>query len=268
MIASDLLNEDRKVKFDGVTYPDYGWCVILCGNPGIDKSTAYKNLVSINAKNFDADKLITYKLETSELNGNKLIMKNGDEWELDGIPELYNMSNPVFVSFVREKTGPFADEIRQHFFNIGVRDNKETLPNIVFDITGNDIIDFQQIIENVKPLGYKISVVWALGDFEQIIKQNVQIDRRVSHSIINDKLWDEWDIAGDILFDKVMLKSIDEFWVILQSVFDPDDPDDIFRHQNLAYVYQITGTNDLANLMSIARHMVNDQISKLAEKFK
>ena len=67
---------------------------------------------------------------------------------------------------------------------------------------------------------------------------------------------------------KVMLKSIDEFWVILQSVFDPDDPDDIFRHQNLAYVYQITGTNDLANLMSIARHMVNDQISKLAEKFK
>lgn len=152
--------------------------------------------------------------------------------------------------------------------NIGVRDSKETLPNIVFDITGNDIIDFQQIIENVKPLGYKISVVWALGDFEQIIKQNVQIDRRVSHSIIIDKLWDEWYISGEILLDKVMLKSIDEFWVILQSVFDPNDPDDIFRHQSLAYVYQITGTNDLADLMSIVRHMVNDQISKLAEKFK
>lgn len=73
---------------------------------------------------------------------------------------------------------------------------------------------------------------------------------------------------NEVIMIKVMLKSIDEFWVILQSVFDPDDPDDIFRHQNLAYVYQITGTNDLANLMSIARHMVNDQISKLAEKFK
>lgn len=90
-----------------------------------------QNLVSINAKKFDVDDLKTYKLETSELEGNKLIMKNGDVWELDGIPEPYNMSNPAFTSFVHEKTRPFARKVKQQFFNMGVKDNKETLPNIV-----------------------------------------------------------------------------------------------------------------------------------------
>ena len=263
LIEGDLLNEDRTVKFDGVTFPNYGWCVIMCGGPGIGKSTAYRNLVSINAKKFDVDDLKTYKLETSELEGNKLIMKNGDVWELDGIPKPYNMSNPAFTSFVHEKTRPFARKVKQQFFNMGAKDNKETLPNIVFDITGSDIKDFQYIIENVKPLGYKVSVVWVLGDFEQAIKQNAQRGRQVDARIVYEKHDEVLHTVRALLRDKVMLKSIDEFWVIVQSVFDPDDPDDLLRYQNLANVYRLKGSDDLIDMPEIVAAQIAEQIEKL-----
>lgn len=263
LIEGDLLNEDRTVKFDGVTFPNYGWCVIMCGGPGIGKSTAYKNLVSINAKKFDVDDLKTYKLETSELEGNKLIMKNGDVWELDGIPEPYNMSNPAFTSFVHEKTRPFARKVKQQFFNMGVKDNKETLPNIVFDITGSDIKDFQYIIENVKPLGYKISVVWVLGDFEQAIKQNAQRGRQVDAQIVYEKHDEVLYTVRALLRDRVMLKSIDEFWVILQSIFDPNDPDDVFRYQSLTNVYRLKGRGDLIEMPEIIADKIDEQRRKL-----
>lgn len=263
LIEGDLLNEDRTVKFDGVTFPNYGWCVIMCGGPGIGKSTAYRNLVSINAKKFDVDDLKTYKLETSELEGNKLIMKNGDVWELDGIPEPYNMSNPAFTSFVHEKTRPFARKVKQQFFNMGVKDNKETLPNIVFDITGSDIEDFQYIIENVKPLGYKISVVWVLGDFEQAIKQNAQRGRQVDASIVFKKHKKVMSTVQDLLLDKVMLRSIDEFWVIVQSVFNPNDPDDLLRYQSLTNVYRLKGRDDLVDMPEIVAAQIAEQTDKL-----
>lgn len=263
LIEGDLLNEDRTVKFDGVTFPNYGWCVIMCGGPGIGKSIAYRNLVSINAKKFDVDDLKTYKLETSELEGNKLIMKNGDVWELDGIPRPYNMSNPAFTSFVHEKTRPFARKVKQQFFNMGVKDNKETLPNIVFDITGSDIKDFQYIIENVKPLGYKISVVWVLGDFEQAIKQNAQRGRRVDSQIVFETHDEVLGTVRALLRDRVMLKSIDEFWVILQSIFDPNDPDDVLRYQSLTNVYRLKGRDDLIEIPKIIADKINEQIRKL-----
>lgn len=263
LIEGDLLNEDRTVKFDGVTFPNYGWCVIMCGGPGIGKSTAYKNLVSINAKKFDVDDLKTYKLKTSELEGDKLIMRNGDVWELDGIPEPYNMSNPAFTSFVHEKTRPFAGKVRRQFFNMGAKDNKETLPNIVFDITGSDIEDFQQIIENVKPLGYKISVVWVLGDFEQAIKQNAQRGRQVDASIVFKKHKKVMSTVQDLLLDKVMLRSIDEFWVIVQSIFNPNDPDDLLRYQNLTNVYRLKGRDDLIDMPEIVATQIAKQTDKL-----
>lgn len=57
IFESTQLNEDKVVKFDGQTFPKFGWAVILMGGGGSGKSTVFERLIPIEGKYMNTDML-------------------------------------------------------------------------------------------------------------------------------------------------------------------------------------------------------------------
>lgn len=265
-LCEDMLIEDKSVKFEGQVNPAFGWCVIMCGGSGVGKSTAFDYLVPINARKYDVDELKQYTLKTSELDGNKLILKNGEEIDLNGIKEPYTLSNPAFNNLIHQKTAPLAKKVKQNILGMGANTSPERLPNIVFDITGSNIDDFQSIIITIKPLGYKIAIVWVLGEIERAIEQNKARDREVPLDTLIYKHNNSFNTITHIFSDKEMLHNINEFWIILQTIFNPKDKVDTQRYINLPNVYKINSKEDVINLPNRIQGMINRQRKVITQK--
>lgn len=275
----DMLTEDKSVKFNGQVYPKFGWCVILCGGSGSGKSTAYKYLIPIDAKKYDVDALKTsllgakdkeydkYKIVRSELNGDKIILRNGQEISLEGIPEPYNLSNSEFTELIHKATRPLSKKVKQSFLDIGKNASKDRLPNIVFDITGKDVNDIEEIISAVKPIGYKVALVWVMGDIEQAISQNETRFRQVPKDLLIQIHWDVIKSLTEIATTRELFDSIDDFYVILQTVFNLKDPEQRDKYINMPNVYKIESRKDVANFPDIIKDMVEKNRKTIISKY-
>lgn len=268
VLDEKYINEDKTVKFNNKSYPDYGYCVILCGGPGVGKSTAFDTLVSINARKYNADDIKDYNLKRSELNGDKLVFNDGSYWDLgaENVSEPYDMSNPEFTSFVHKHSKSLTNKLKDNILDMGRNASKGTLPNIVFDITGSELVDFQEIIDKVKPLGYKISIVWVLGSVEQAISQNNNRSRQVPIDVLLSKHSRVFNSVADFFSRKTMLSAIEEFWIILQTVYDVTDKNAVQHYINLPNVYQIKTKEDAIDLPNRVQGMVSRQRKFLRDK--
>ena len=268
-LTEDVITEDKVVKFNGQTNPPYGWCVILCGGSGIGKSTAADLLVPINARRYDVDALKSDRFYKISYDGDDhtITFNNGESYVLEdeGIFEPYDMQNPDFVSWLHQKRRPMAKKLKKSIFKAGEYADKERLPNILFDITGKDVEDFESIISEVKPIGYKVAVVWVLGEIKQAISQNEKRGRQVPRDVLLKAHRGVFNAIGDIAMDAKLFSQIDEFWVILQSVFDVGDPNDVDRYRKLANVYKIERRGDALMLPDKVKQMYDDQIREIAK---
>lgn len=216
-----ILNEDKTVNFNGKPFPRDGWCVIVCGGPGMGKSTAINNIINIDAKHLDVDEVKTMWLSGSEIYGDKLITASGKEYNLDeyGIDEPYDFSNAKFTSFVHEVTKPLARKRKEYFVKAAGTASGGRLPNVIFDITGDEISKFMDIISVAKEIGYKISVVYVAGKITQALAQNERRARRVDKEIVLSK---HRDVIGTVikLYNSNLMDEVDEFYVIVQYDID------------------------------------------------
>lgn len=131
--------------------------------------------------------------------------------------------------------------------------------------TGKDVEDFESIISEVKPIGYKVAVVWVLGEIKQAISQNEKRARQVPRDVLLKAHRGVFTAIGDIAMDAKLFSQIDEFWVILQSVFDVGDPNDVDRYRKLANVYKIARRGDALMLPDKVKQMYDDQIREIAK---
>lgn len=254
----DILNEDKSVSFGGQEYPKFGWCVIVCGGSGSGKSSVIKNLIHIQAKTLDVDDIKKTVLSKSEINGDKLILPNGKEYSLDGISEPYDMSNPEYTAFIHKITKPLARSKKDTFFNSLVSDNKDRLPNVMFDITGAHIDDFDYIIHTLKPLGYKISVVWVLAGLGTALYRNSKRDRVVPENIVVDKYFSVLGTVSSIFGDKSFLNQVDDVWVVLNDAeFNPDDKESVYDYRKLPNVYHVKSKEDVLKLPNRIASAIN-----------
>lgn len=254
------LTEDKVVKFDGQTYPNFGWCVIMCGGPGMGKSTVYKKLVPINAKVFDVDALKTFTLKTSEIDDNVITMRDGTQYNLNdlGIEAPYNLSNDKFTSFIHDKTRPLAKKVRKNVYGTVDRSDKDRLPNVLFDITGSNINDFVDIIDEMGDRGYKIAVVCVLGDVEQAADQNAQRPRKIKNDLLYSLHKDVLHSIENLIGDRKLLARIDSVWVVINFKYDTGDPNDVRRYIEKANVYQIKTVDDIVDLPKRVERTLRD----------
>lgn len=269
VLNEEILTEDNVVKFNGETYPSYGWCVILCGGSGTGKSTASNLLVPIDARKYDVDILKSEKFYTIAWDGYSdiLTFNDGTSYDMgeERISEPYTLSNPDFVRWLHQKRKPLADKLKKAIFKAGSYASKDRLPNIMFDITGKNKNDFESIVSEVKPIGYKVAIVWVLGDVAQAIENNAKRERKVPIEVLLKVHRGVFRTIEDIGFDTALLKEIDEFWVILQTTFDTSNKDDMLRYKKLDNVFHIDNSRDALVFPETVASVYNKQKEYLSK---
>lgn len=164
------LNEVSYISNNGADFDNYGWCFILCGAPGSGKSYLIKHTLGATGKVFDID---TYRERYR-----KYLEKQGQK--IDDFRSLQNAS---------------GEKMRKQEKAFLAAQNKDRLGNIIFDITGRPAKRgesqnlFEEILEMVKPAGYKVAVCWCVANRSVSMLRNVMrgSDKTSGRQIIPDK---------------------------------------------------------------------------------
>lgn len=258
------LNEDKTVNPGGTPFPTNGWCVIVCGGPGIGKSSAISNLINIDAKHLDVDIVKTLWLKTTEFDDGILRTSDGKEYSMgaENIEEPYDLSNPKFTSFVHEVTKPLAKARKNAFINAAGNYDEEKLPNVIFDITGDDITKFMDIINTCKPLGYQIAIVLVAGEISQAIEQNELRSRKVKKELLLSK---HRDVLYTIMkfFDSNLINEVDECYVIVQFRVDISTPEGKMKYLRKDNVYKVKQRGKQILVPENIRHLMISEYEKL-----
>jgi dephospho-CoA kinase len=172
--AVDLLYE-KLVVFGGGA--KYGQIVFMSGGAGSGKGFASKAFMeSEKFKIRDVDEWKKAYLELAKLKDinpelKNLNLKNGDD---------------VFALHMFVKNRKTKDKTLDMLLNDVKADR---LPNIIFDITGKEMSDFEEVIPRLIETGYdakNIHVAWVLTDFKVAYTANLTRSRVVPGSVFLD----------------------------------------------------------------------------------
>ena len=164
------LNEVSYISNEGADFDNYGWCFILCGAPGSGKSYLIKHTLGVTGKVFDID---TYRERYR-----KYLEKQGQK-----------------IANFRSLQNASGEKMRKQEKAFLAAQNKDRLGNIIFDITGRPAKRgesqnlFEEILEMVKPAGYKVAVCWCVANRSVSMLRNVMrgSDKTSGRQIIPDK---------------------------------------------------------------------------------
>jgi len=149
----------------------YGQVVFLAGGAGSGKGFAQKEFMeSDKFKVFDVDELKKLFIKVRDLD---MDLRNPDD-----VAKLHDM---VKKSGVRDaRLNLLAKSVSQS-------KSKETLPNLMFDVTLKEIEDIKEMLPMLNALGYdgkNIHVTWVLTDYYVAVKANQERDRVVPDDIL------------------------------------------------------------------------------------
>ena len=256
-LRESILTEDKIVKFDGTTYPKDGWCLIMCGGPGSGKSTVLKNIIPINAKIYDADAIKQYTVKHGEIADNELIL-NGKHYDIpDDIEPPYNLDNSDYVSYLHNTLKPLNKRIKNNMFKMGADNGR--LPNIAFDITGSDLEDFTQIIDNVIPLGYKVCIVWVLGTLQMSLDNNAARARKVKKDIVLTKYHDVITTVPRVIDSPSIMSKVNDFWVVFSVAYNIKTQEGRYKFIKDTNVDKVSSEDSINSLTDRIVDMINTQ---------
>jgi len=177
-------------------YPKFNNVVILAGGAGSGKGFVSSNLLAIDAKVFDVDEVKTMILKMPKLRVafKDVLEKMYKSGKINYVPDVDDpkvraniLRKPKFVSALHlaAKTINLPGRLENKFF-AGILD-KENKPNIIFDVTLNDMRKLHNISHKLTTHGYKkenIHIVWIVNDIKVAIKQNRERERVVPEDIL------------------------------------------------------------------------------------
>lgn len=249
VLTEEMLYEDKVVKFDGQTYPDFGWCVIMCGAPGSGKSTVLNNIVPIDARIYNPDRLkeLAVAHGVVDTENNELIFGN-DTIPLDGMEAPYTLKNPEYVSHLHKHLKPLDRKNKQSVFDAGKRADKRRLPNVAFDIAGSDIEDLRLIFDKLQPLGYKFCIVWVFNTLKNVIRNNAARDRNGLEKLIIQKYFDVLTTIPMFMKSADLIQYVDNFWIVLPVEYPIRTSGDRARYVKETNVKKIDVSTGVAEL--------------------
>jgi hypothetical protein len=199
-ITEDILNE--KLITYGNRKP-YGQIVFMAGGAGSGKGFAISNFVdSASFKIRDVDEMkkqiqILNRLGKLDIRsilkkyGRNIKLKDLDlirKIEKDGFKlQNLNLKNPdhVYALHIMVKAMGIKDSSLEKLL-LG-KNNPETLPNILFDITAKDVTDITSVIPKLKAVGYEannIHLTWILTNYVTAMVNNKNRARMVPEDIL------------------------------------------------------------------------------------
>lgn len=169
-------------------FPKYGYCLILAGQPGSGKSYVLQNQIPIDGKVFSLD-------DFREKYGKLIGKKNPD----------------------RNKAKELMFKAEDYFLN-----NQGNIKNnIIIDACGlpekrGTWSIFEQIATMVKPLGYKIGVIWVATNRSVAMQRNINRTRTLDNNAFHDRANKVNKFVPDFLSSS-RANDIDEAWIVFNS---------------------------------------------------
>jgi hypothetical protein len=167
---------------------------------------------------------------SSFMESEKFKIRDVDEWKKaylalaklkDKFPEIRSLnlknSDDVFTlhKFVKKKG------IKDRTLDLLLNDARaDRLPNIIFDITGKDISDFQDSIPKLEDAGYEaknIHVAWVLTDYKVAYVANLTRDRVVPADVFLDTHQGAGSTMGNLLDAKKMPRGANGRFVVIMN---------------------------------------------------
>lgn len=180
-----FLTEGRFVQF-----PNYGQIIFLVGGAGSGKNFVLQNMIGYNGVNCDVDDLKTYIAREAKFKENKYKEK-GNEFlhdmdfkDAEKVSKMHSFAKRIFEPEDSEMENTKLDGLLN-----SARQNKskETLPNIVLNITGKDVHDFARLSVPFVEAGYKpknVHIIWVLTPYKEASENNASRDRVVPNEIL------------------------------------------------------------------------------------
>jgi dephospho-CoA kinase len=186
VISEEQLNEKLLVYNNR---KPYGQVVFLAGGAGSGKGFASDHFIDKEMfKVRDVDEMkkqlqILNRLGKIDIDG--ILKKYGKNIPAAEIENIRNLQSQGFQ--LRNLQLKKPDHVRALHQLVKGKDNPETLPNIMFDITAKDVSDITSVIPMLKKVGYKsknVHLTWILTKFLTAIENNKQRERMVPEDIL------------------------------------------------------------------------------------
>lgn len=236
LVEEQELLEDKMVKYDGELDPKFGWCVIYVGGPASGKGTATKYLSRLRGDYYNVDDLkeIERMWQIRDPKTGKPHADNFDTPEEDR-----HMGNAEFVSELHQEMKPLSKKWKKSILaNPENEEGRERLPNVIFDITGDETKKIMEIVDHLKPIGYKIAIIWILSTIEKALRNNTSRPRQVDTDNVFIPKHEGVIESVEELFNSGAIDKLDEFWVIDSAIeINPSvDPVGYHKAQNVYHI--------------------------------
>ena len=177
----------RRIINETISFPKEGYCLIIVGGPGVGKSYIRKTDLLIDGKVFD----------------------------IDDFKEKYNS---LFKKNTNSKTISSKLKKQEELFLANQTNIKN---NIIFDICGRpeqrgkwSLIE--EIIEMVKPLGYKVGICWVIANRSVAIKRNLERKRVIPDKSLHQRHNQVLKFLPHFLTSE-RARNIDNAWIYFSS---------------------------------------------------
>lgn len=235
------LLEDKMVKFGGELSPKFGWCVIYVGGPASGKGSATSFLSRLQGRYYNVD---DFKENPNRWNLINPATERPYKDDFDTPERNRTESNPEFMGELHGVYKPLTNKLKKHIIDNPEKDFRasDRLPNIIFDITGDELRKLKDIIEPAKEQGYKIAIIWMLSTIEKAIYNNLHRNRKVDNDMLVAKHGDVIS-AIEQLFNSDYISKVDDFWVI-DTAIEINPKDNPKEYHDAANVYHIPSNPD------------------------
>lgn len=230
---NDLL-ESKVITFKGETSPEFGWAVVLAGGAGSGKGYVLKHRVLLPSKTIDVDELKKQYLKLKIANPEKYKddgisfedvdeeikdkIKNHEKLTKKEIKKVITtiLNNHDYVSKLHAivKKKRWKDMVIDSFLK---ESNKDRLPNVIFDMTGDEEQKLIDTAKMVKNYGYKTALVWVVTNFKVAKQRNATRDRKVSDDILASTHRGARSAVSSFLEKSIATKCYDEIWLVINS---------------------------------------------------
>ncbi|MDB2399751.1 hypothetical protein N9W01_00635 [bacterium] len=207
----EVINEEQ-LDEKLITYNNrkpYGQVVFLAGGAGSGKGFAGSNFLdSAGFKVRDVDEMkkqLQVMNRIGKIDVGTIIRKYGKKIkpkDMDLINKVFNsetatgikqtlrnldLKNPDHVYVLHLLVKSMGIKEKSLMYLLKGKDNPETLPNIMFDITAKDLSDITDVIPQLKKAGYdakNIHLTWILTNYVTAMKNNKNRSRMVPEDIL------------------------------------------------------------------------------------
>lgn len=271
VIYEKFLEEGKVVTFDGKTNPSEGWIVVMAGGSGAGKGFVLKTLVPISGKKLDPDQLKPYMIKKgSAITDNIIKFNDGSEINLEdrGIYPPYDLSNPDFVRLIHEH--PLTKRLKKAqkdtlYKSVASSDSRRR-PNIIFDMTLDELSKLENIISTYKPMGYKIAVVYVFTPIDVAIEQNEKRTRTVPKDILLEIHRNVYKTLPKLLSSPEIESNVDDIWIVQQLKVDTEDRYDVLKYIEANNVTRLEkGADGLRELEDELADFVKQQLKRIRQ---